>query len=492
MNRSRISHTGADLMNVGKIPPNVVEMEETVLGALLLEPFHISTISSILKPEYFYNEHHVRIYKAILSLYTKGTTIDILTVTAELKKSEELEIVGGAYYVSSLTNRIASSANIEVHARYIHEKHILREIILLGIQITSNAYEPSADPFEIIDQINKRTTALTNIMSNKIKVVGDHFNEMINEISDVIEHGLPTGMMSGIDNLDKQTGGWQKGHLIVTAARPGMGKTALALALAKHPAIELKKPVAIFSLEMTARELTGRLAASESDISATKITQKSINRLELQTMGGRCFKLVDAPIYIDDTTALRFSDLKAKAKKLKYENGIELIIIDYLQLMHGEEKGNREQEIAYITRNLKALAKELDLPIIALSQLSRKVEERERGENAKRPQLSDLRESGAIEADADIVLFIFRPEYYGLFENGYGFADKVLDTKGLMLLDIAKGRGIHLCEVPAKFYGEFMKILNYDLSPTQLIDATAPLENNTDFLNIAKNDIEDF
>lgn len=461
---------------IGKLPPQAIELEEAVLGACLLEREAVSLITTILKPDYFYKEQNGRIFNIVTELYKRNEPIDILTVTQELKKADELEMVGGAYYVSALTNRIASSANIEFHARIVHEKYLLREIIRLGTNAIKDAYESNADPFEIVNDIHKHTSEITNILSNNIKDVGTIFNEMVDEITEVQEHGITPGVKSGFKNIDDETGGWQPANLIVLAARPGMGKTALAVALAMNPAIQHNEPVAIFSLEMLARELVGRMAASESQINSTKINQKKIDRKELQDMGARCFKLVGAPIYIDDTPNIKVSDLRAKAKKLKQDKKIKLIIIDYLQLMHGDEKGNREQEIAYITRNLKALAKELEIPIIALAQLSRQVENRTQGENAKRPQLSDLRESGAIEQDADIVSFIFRPEYYGLYPDGYPYGKETLNTKHLMIFDIAKGRGLKICEVPLKFFGEYMQCLNYDF------DTNSSLQNNTDFI----------
>lgn len=486
--RKRIlSSAYTDSTGIGKLPPQAVELEEAVLGALLLDCRLVPEISTILQPDTFYKEQNGRVFNAILKMYKRGEkAIDILTVTQELKALEELEFVGGAYYISQLTNRVASAAHIETHARYVQQMFLLREIIRLGTQAISQAYEANGDPFDIIADLQKETSNLTSFVTNKIKHVGDIFNDVLDDINQVLEHGLPTGVLSGFKNVDEQTGGWQNGNLIFLAARPGMGKTALALEIAKHPALVLKKPVVIFSIEMSAKELVGRLAASESQIISTEIIQKKINRHQLQTMGARCHELVGCPIYIDDTPALKFSDLKAKAKKMKQEKKIELIVIDYLQLMHGEAGGNREQEISFLTRNLKALAKELDLPIIALSQLSRKVEERP----GKRPQLQDLRESGSIEQDGDIIVFIFRPEYYGLFENGYDYGGQTLPQRHLMLFDIAKGRGLQIGEVPLKFYGKYMITKNYDLDRMgggdlkQIEDPEQKkLENNDNFLN---------
>jgi replicative DNA helicase len=321
--------------------------------------------------------------------------------------------------------------------------------------------EPSSGFFEISALMQKRISDLTNFVSNRIFTAGEIFATMVSEIRQVQEKGATTGVPSGLANLDAITGGLQPGNLIVLAARPGAGKTVKGLHLAKHPAFTLNIPVAFFSLEMTAAELVGRLAASESNICSTLINQKKINPYQLQALGASCARLIDAPLYIDDTAGLSILDVRARAKKLYHENGVRLIIVDYLQLMSGTgaSKGNREQEIAEISRGLKALAKELNIPVVALSQLSRKCEERA----DRRPILSDLRESGSIEQDADIVAFLFRPEMYGLFQNGYTYGQQVLETNNLMLVDIAKGRGLRTGEIPLKFFGEFMKIENYDL-----------------------------
>ena len=465
-----------------KLPPNSAELEDAVLGALLLESSqYIHTINLILKPESFYKEQNKIIYRAIIELYNTGTVIDILTVTQKIRQYNQLELVGGAFHVSSLTNRIASSANVEYHARIVQQHYLLRELMRIGTQLDYSASLPNADCFKLIESLNKSISDLTSFVTTSTKKIDQIFTELVNETNDVIEKGLPTGLLTGFENIDRVTGGWQRGNLIILAARPAMGKSALALAITKYPAIVLNKAVAIFSLEMTALELVGRLASSESSIGATQINQKKINRSQLQHIVGNCNKLINAPIYIDDTSGLTLNDLKAKANKLKHEFDIELIIIDYLQLLSGSGEGNREQEISTISRGLKTLAKALNVPIIALSQLSRKCEER----SDKRPQLSDLRDSGAIEQDADMVMFIWRPEYYELCPNGYEYGNKVLNVQNLAMLDIAKGRGIQICELPLKFYGEFMRFDNYDLENKiiDIKDFTEPLGNNDNFLN---------
>jgi replicative DNA helicase len=467
-------------LQIAKEIPNVKDFEEIVLGMILLESTNITAVSSILKPESFYVEAHDDVFSAMLELYADKKQIDILTVTQKLKSKKKLDHVGGAYFISALTNRVGYTSDLEAKCLKIQECFILRELIILATKLSASAYEPGADCFEIIDKYNKYISELTNIVSTKSKQVGDILLDVFSDIKAVQEHGIATGIMSGFENIDKVTGGWQKSTFIVLAARPGMGKTAFALALAKYPAIHLNKAVAIFSLEMSAKQLAGRLAASESDINSSKISQKRIDEFELAQMGGRCSKLINAPIFIDDTPGLKFSDLRNKARKLKSENNIEMIVIDYLQLMHGDEKGNREQEISYISRNLKALSKELDIPIIALSQLSRMVENRT-GKDSKRPQLSDLRESGAIEQDADNVLFLFRPAYYDMFPEGYEYGTKILETKNLMLVDFAKGRELQLIEVPLLFFGQFMRIENYNLHESSQTELQQ-LENNDNFL----------
>lgn len=452
------------------------QMEEGVIGALLLYPHILTTIAPILKDEYLYHLNTKIVYKSIIALFNKSEPIDVISVISDLKKNGQLDLVGGAYAVSSLTNKgDLAITSIERSCRLIHQGYILRQLTVLGAEIQNASESVSADCFEILERINKRCSELGSIRTEKIKSVGDYFVEMVAEINNVLDNGLPTGLMSGLENLDSQTGGWQNGNLIVIAARPGMGKTALSLHLAKYPALELNAPTAFFSMEMTALELTARMAAAESSLSNTKIIQKKINRLELSNMGASCTKLLDCPCYIDDTPGLSIDDLVARAKKMYYEKKLKLIVVDYLQLMKSESK-NREQEISEISRGLKGLAKELNIPVIALSQLSRECEKRA----DKRPILSDLRESGAIEQDADIVGFIFRPAEYGLFPNGYEYKNQVLDTANLMLFDIAKGRGLRTGELPLKFYGEFMQVHNYRINSQS--ESMTPITNNNDFL----------
>ena len=447
-----------------------IDIENAVLGAILLDQSSLISVQYLLKYELFSDEKNQMIYRAIDTLSKSGQKIDLLTITVELKKTNCLDYVT-AYYVSSLTNRVASSANIVNHAAILNELFMLRELEKIGTLITQESNTHKADCFQIIELANKKIQELTAFVTSNTKHVGEIFNDVITEIKASLESNLPTGIQSGIKKLDEHTGGWQKGTLTILAARPGMGKTATALQFAKYPSISQGKPVAVFSLEMSSKSLVGRLMASESLISSSRINQKKVNAGELMSLGANCVKLADAPIYIDESTSLKISDLKMKAQKMKSEYKIELLIVDYLQLMRGDERGNREQEIGSITRGLKALSKDLDIPIIALSQLSRKVEERP----DKRPLLSDLRESGSIEQDADIVMFLWRPEYYQLLDD-YEFGNERLSAQNLMMIDIAKGREISLGEIPAKFYGEFMQITDYKTDYQKLND-------NIDFLN---------
>jgi len=454
-----------------------IEIENAVLGAIILEPHCLRIIQPMLKEDLFYDNKNQAVYRAIMAIQKRGQSIDILTVCSELKTTRMLDFVGGAYYVSSLTLRMASAANIETHVYKLNEWLLIRELIRLSSYIHKRANEPNVDCFDLIEEAGSELRSMLQYVSNNTKHVGDIFNAIVDDINKSLEAPGIAGVPSGLTKLDQHTGGWQDGTLIVLAARPGMGKTCVALLFAKHPAIALNKPVAVFSLEMTAKQLVGRMAASESEVSSSSINQKSISRDELQKISGSCHKLIGSPIYIDDTPNIKMADLRIKAIKLKMDYDIKLIIVDYLQLMHGDIKGNREQEISYITRGLKTLSKELNIPIIALSQLSREVERRD----DKRPQLSDLRESGSIEQDADIVMFLWRPEYYDLHPDGYDYKNETIPTRNLMIIDIAKGREIKTGEIAAKFYGEYMIVSDYEQAPS--LETVNPLETNTDFLN---------
>jgi replicative DNA helicase len=416
-------------MVYGKVPPQAKDLEEAVLGAIMLEKSAFDSVVEILKPECFYVEAHQRIFRAMQSLSNKSQPIDILTVAEELKFKEELEMVGGAYYVTKLTNAVVSSANIEAHSRIILQKFIQRELIRISGEIIGDAYEDSTDVFDLLDDAESKLFEITNNHLRKnFDTLDSVLVKTIQRIEDLRHKNEDvTGVPSGFPSLDRITYGWQNTDLIILAARPAVGKTAFALNLARNAVMHSGKPtpVALFSLEMSAGQLVQRILAAESEIWLEKIARGKLEEHEMKQLYARGIqRLAQAPLYIDDTPALNIFELRAKCRRLKNKHNIGMIIIDYLQLMSGtgdNRNANREQEISNISRNLKALAKELGVPIIALSQLSRAVETRGAGkEGMKMPQLSDLRESGAIEQDADLVMFLYRPEYYDITQNEMG------------------------------------------------------------------------
>jgi replicative DNA helicase len=405
----------------GKIPPQALELEETVLGAVMLEKDALITIIDLLKPESFYKESHQKIFSSILKLSLEEKPIDILTVTEELRKAKELDTVGGAFYITSLTSRVSSAAHIEYHARIIAQKFIQRELIRISTEIQNRSYDESTDVDDLLDFSEKE---LFNIAEGNIKKETLRINVLIKEAINQIEEAGKrednlSGIPSGFTKIDRITSGWQNSDLIIIAARPSMGKTAFVLSMTRNMAVEHKRPVAVFSLEMSSLQLVNRLIVSETKLPSERIRNGKLHDYEWEQLEIKIKNLVDAPIFIDDTPAISIYELRAKCRRLKMQHDVGIIIIDYLQLMTGtsDTRGNREQEVSTISRSLKAIAKELNVPIIALSQLNRAVETRG---GTKRPQLSDLRESGAIEQDADMVLFIHRPEYYGFFEDEEG------------------------------------------------------------------------
>ena len=431
-------------MVYGKVPPQAKDLEEAVLGAIMLEKSAFDTVVEILKPECFYVEAHQRIYSAMQSLANKSQPIDILTVAEELRFKEELEMVGGAYYVTKLTNAVVSSANIEAHARIILQKFIQRELIRISGEIIGDAYEDSTDVFDLLDDAESKLFEITNNHLRKnFDTIDSVLVKTIQRIEDLRHKNEDvTGVPSGFPSLDRVTYGWQNTDLIILAARPAVGKTAFALNLARNAVMNPSKPtpVALFSLEMSAGQLVQRILAAESEIWLEKIARGKLEEHEMKQLYARGIqRLAQAPLFIDDTPALNIFELRAKCRRLKNKHNIGLIIIDYLQLMSGTSENrnsNREQEISNISRNLKALAKELSVPIIALSQLSRAVETRSAGKDGnKMPQLSDLRESGAIEQDADMVMFLYRPEYYDITQNEMGE-----NNRGETIIRIAKHR----------------------------------------------------
>jgi replicative DNA helicase len=439
-NRKR-RKTNIDINNMGfgKVPPQARELEEAILGAIMTEKGAFETVAELLKPECFYVEAHEHIFRCMMSLQQKSQPIDILTVVEELKFKELLQEVGGPYFVTKLTNAVVSSAHIETHARIVLQKFVQRELIKISGEVIGDAYEDSTDVFDLLNSAESKIFEITkNFLKSDYKDMGEALAEAVIRIDELRNKTDElSGVPSGFKCLDRITYGWQKTDLIILAARPSVGKTAFALNLARSAALHPTKPtgVAFFSLEMSAAQLVQRILSAESEIPLEKISRGKMENHEYQQLQSKGIKRLEtAPIYIDDTAALNIFEFRAKARRLVNKHNVGIIIIDYLQLMSGSgDRGvNREQEISTISRNLKALAKELNIPILALSQLSRAVETRK---ESKIPQLSDLRESGAIEQDADMVMFIYRPEYYENFNNENGES-----TKGQTFIKIAKHR----------------------------------------------------
>ena len=442
--------------SLGKLPPQALDLEEAVLGALMLEKSALNAVVEFLKPEHFYKEGHKDIYHAIITLFKGSEPVDMRTVVNQLRKEGKIELVGGAYYIAELTSKVSSAANIEYHARVIIEMAIKRDLIQIASQVHQDAYEDTTDVFELLDKTEQSIFAISD--SNLRKNYDNMRNLMyraIQELQKLKEHkdGL-TGVPTGFSSLDRMTSGWQNSDLVIIAARPGMGKTAFVVSALRNAAVDFKRPVAIFSLEMASVQLVNRMISAEAELEGEKIRKGQLADFEWQQLVHKTNRLSSAPIFIDDTPALSILELRAKCRRLKAEHNIELIIIDYLQLMRGDSAGNREQEIASISRALKGIAKELEVPVLALSQLSRGVETRG---GDKRPQLSDLRESGSIEQDADIVMFLYRPEYYKITVDEEG-----MPTQGMAEVIIAKHRNGSTGTVKLKFIGKYTKFADFD------------------------------
>lgn len=444
----------------GKIPPQAVDLEEVVLGAMMIDKKGVDEVIDILHPDVFYKDAHRFIYEAIFVLFEESQPVDLLTVSAQLKKAGKLEAVGGDFYLIKLTQKVASSAHIEFHARIILQKYIQRSLIKISNEIIEDAYDESTDVFDLLDNAEAK---LYDVTQGNLKRSAETAQNLVIQAKKKIEEianreGL-SGIPSGFDKLDKLTSGWQPSDLIIVAARPGMGKTALTLSMARNMAVNSNTPVAFFSLEMSSVQLITRLISSETGLSSEKLRTGKLEKHEWEQLNVKVKTLEKAPLFIDDTPSLSIFDLRAKARRLASQHGIKMIMIDYLQLMTagGSQKGgNREQEISTISRNLKALAKELNVPVIALSQLSRAVETRG---GSKRPILSDLRESGAIEQDADIVSFIYRPEYYKIEEWD---DEERTPTQGQAEFIVAKHRNGGLDNIRLKFIGSQGKFDNLD------------------------------
>ena len=448
------------LEEMGHVPPRAIEFEEAVLGALMIEKDAYSLVSEILKPQSFYEIKHQKIYQAIQNLSIAQNPVDIITVTEELRKQGDLELVGGPFYITQLSSKVVSSANIEYHARIIAQKHLARELISYTSRIQTRAFDETID---VDDLMQDAEGELFEISQQNMKKDYTQINPVIDNAFELLRKAAArtdglSGLETGFTQLDKITSGWQNSDLIIIAARPAMGKTAFVLSMAKNITVNYHQPVAIFSLEMANVQLVNRLISNVCEIPSEKLKSGQLAQYEWSQLDIKVKELYDAPLYLDDTPSLSIFELRTKARRLVREHGIKLIIIDYLQLMNanGTKTSNRQEEISTISRSLKGLAKELNIPIIALSQLNRNNESRE-GIDGKRPQLSDLRESGAIEQDADIVCFIHRPEYYKIYED-----ENKNDMRGMAEFIIAKHRNGAVGHILLRFRGEYIKFTNRD------------------------------
>lgn len=445
----------------GKVPPQAVDLEEAVLGAMMIDKKGIDDVIDILHPDAFYDARHQEIYRVIFNLFQQSQPIDLLTVSSALKKEAKLDLVGGDFYLIRLTQKVASSAHIEFHARIILQKYIQRKLISISSEIIENAYDETSDVFDLLDDAEAKLFEVTQgNLKKSSEDAGNLVKQALKKIQDISNQDGMSGLATGFSKLDALTSGWQPSDLIIIAARPGMGKTAFVISMAKNMAIQFNSPVAVFSLEMSSVQLITRMISSETGLTSEKLRKGNLEPHEWEQLNVKTKQLSEAPIFIDDTPSLSIFDLRAKARRLVSQHGVKILVIDYLQLMtagtNAKSGGNREQEISTISRNLKALAKELEIPVIALSQLSRAVETRG---GSKRPLLSDLRESGAIEQDADIVSFIYRPEYYGMTEWD---DDDHTPCEGQAEFIVAKHRNGGLDNIRLKFTGYLAQFSDLD------------------------------
>ena len=472
--------------DLGKLPPQAPELEASVIGALMIEKDAFSSITDLLRPESFYSDQHRHIFEAIQALSAKDAPIDVLSVAEQLKLAGKLELAGGVIYLSDLTRRVASAAHIRYHAQIIAQKATARDLITAACQIEEKGYDETQDVDELVEEA---TAKIFEISQRAQKRDVTHIYPVITEAFDRMRKasendGNISGIPSGFTELDKITSGWQKSDLVIIAARPAMGKTAFVLSMAKNIAVDFNIPVAIFSLEMSNVLLVNRLIMNVCEIEGNKIRNGRLTKAEWDKLDNTIGVLQTAPIYVDDTPGLSVFELQSKARKLVKEHNIQMIIIDYLQLMNanGMSFGSREQEVSIISRNLKGLAKELDIPVIALSQLSRAVEKRDSSNSnvdGKKPLLSDLRESGAIEQDADMVCFIHRPEYYKLYDDGNG-----KDLRGLGQIIVAKHRNGATDEIWLRFIGKYTRFQNENDSYDESLYADVQYETKSSKMNM--------
>lgn len=444
--------------NYAHLQPQATDIERIVLGALMIDKDAFSVVSEILRPETFYEPRNQKVYKAIQTLSLDEKPVDIMTVTEELKREGTIDEVGGAGYILELSSRVASSAHIEYHSKILAQKYLARQLISFAGVIETKAFDDTVDVDELMQEAEG---SLFELSQKNMRQDYTQIDPVVRQAVEILQKaaankGGLTGLPTGYAKLDDYTAGWQNSDLVIIAGRPAMGKTSFALSLAKNIAVDYGNPIAFFSLEMNNVQLVNRLISNVCEIEGKKILNGQLDDEEWQRLDKNVGRLQSAPIYIDDTPGMSIFELRTKARRLVREKGIKIIMIDYLQLMNasGAKFGSRQEEVSTISRSLKGLAKELDIPVLALSQLNRTVEGRE-GIEGKRPQLSDLRESGAIEQDADMVLFVHRPEYYRIFND-----EKGNDLHGKAQIIIAKHRKGGTGDVLLNFRGEFTRFDN--------------------------------
>ena len=415
----------SDVTTIERLPPQNLEAEQAVLGSMLLEADALSSAAELLEADVFYKDAHRKIFSSILALYKRNVSVDLVTLTDELRKADRLDDVGGATYLATLTSIVPTAANVDHYCRIVREKFVLRALITAGTRIVGECYEEADQPELLLDKAEQR---IFEIASKKLRQEAMSMKELIKGSIETIDllyqrKGTLTGIPTGFERLDELLAGLQPSDLIIVAGRPAMGKSSFALSLAEHAGLRVKTPVAIFSLEMSKEQLSQRMLCSHARINAHNVRTGMLSTSDWPKLTQAAGKLSEAPIFIDDTAGVTILELRAKARRLKARHGISLLILDYLQLMQEPSRSeNRQQEISMISRSLKALARELNIPIIAVSQLSRAPERRE----SYRPRLSDLRESGAIEQDADVVLMLFREDYYNPTEENRGTAEVII------------------------------------------------------------------
>jgi len=445
---------------LGKMPPQSLELEEAILGAVMMESNAFPQIVELLQPDDFYSDQHKEIYNACLQLFKSSEPIDMRTVVAKLRTNGKIEVAGGAFYIAELTSKIASAANIEYHARLIIEYSIKRQMIGIASYLHHDAYDDTSDAIELLGNTQAKFDKVGGqyLKGNMVRS-RDAAKKFLKNLVDQRDRKGITGVPSGFQRLDHVLAGFQNSDLILVAARPGVGKTGWLLSSALNQCIRFQIPVGIFSLEMSERQLMARAHSSESNVSNERILKNYFSDEELYQMGDASQKIQDSLMLIDDTPSLSIIEFRARARKMVKEEGAKILYVDYVQLMQGEKGGTRDQEIGSISSMLKRVAKELNVPVIALSQLSRAVETRG---GDKRPTLADLRESGNLEQDADIVLFLYRAEYYKIMQDDEGNS-----TQGVMEVIIAKHRNGSLDTIPLKFIGKYTKVTDWDSMPVK-------------------------